>query len=77
MDNVILAATNNLGELTESQHICPRGDLSLQMLDPMTTQSCGGRIVPDAALVGLTLACCDFNFECRWVKTAGQVDHVA
>ena len=77
MNDVILPAAHDLGELAEGSDVCPRRDLSLQMLDTMTTKSCGGSIVPDASLVGFALPSGDFNFEYRWGKTAGQIDHVA
>ena len=77
MNDVILPAAHDLGELVEGSDVCPRRDLSLQMLDPVTTKSCGGSIVPDASFVGFTLPSGDFNIEYRWIKTAGQIDHVA
>ena len=77
MNDVILSAANEPGELAKGSEVCPRGDLSLQMLDTVTTKSCRGSIVPNAALIGFALPGGDFDFEYRWIKAASQIDHVA
>ena len=77
MNDVVLPAANELGEFKKGSNIYPRGDLSLKMLDPMTTKSCRCSIVPDTSLVGFALPSGDFNVECRCIKAASQIDHMA